>query len=68
MTETHKIGAGTIDEWPENADLDGWSFTYLGQRRKAEAGVGILCGPNAELIQHSNRRQNPTRTAESVRG
>ena len=53
MTETHKIGAGTIDEWPENAELDGWSFTYSGQRRKAEAGVGILCGPNAELIDSS---------------
>ena len=52
LTETHKIGSGVIDTWPQNADLDGRILVFSGFKKKAEAGVALSLSRNCILEEY----------------
>ena len=52
VSETHRTGLGITEQWPIDAELDGWRFINSGLKKKAMSGVGILISPEVRLIDY----------------
>ena len=50
LTETHRIGKETVEDWSGMAELDEWRFINSGMKKKAYGGIGLLISPEVQLV------------------
>ena len=50
VSETHRTGKETYEDWPEHSGLEGWKLINSGFKKKAYGGVALLMSPEVTLV------------------